>query len=75
MYPLQRIVSYAMVITNKQVVTINNLNINLMSYGWLTEASILPKPAIPIHVDDSSVFDKFILDKCYEDCFTQGEIK
>ena len=46
-----------------------------MSYGWLTEASILPKPAIPIHVDDSSVFDKSILDKCYEDCFTQGEIK
>lgn len=26
-----------------------------MSYGWLTEASILPKPAVPIHVDDSSV--------------------
>ena len=27
-----------------------------MSYGWLTESAIIPKPAIPINVDNSSVY-------------------
>lgn len=26
-----------------------------MSYGWLTESSLIPEPAIPINVDNSSV--------------------
>lgn len=26
-----------------------------MSLGWLTEAAIIPKPAVPIKVDNSSV--------------------
>lgn len=26
-----------------------------MSYGWLTESALMPKPAIPINVNNSSV--------------------
>lgn len=26
-----------------------------MSYGWLTESSLIPKPAIKINVDNSKV--------------------
>ena len=26
-----------------------------MSYGWLTESAIIPKPAVKINVDNSSV--------------------
>lgn len=26
-----------------------------MSYGWLTESSLIPEPAVPINIDNSSV--------------------
>lgn len=28
-----------------------------MSYGWLTESSLIPEPAVPINVDNSSVLN------------------
>lgn len=32
-----------------------------MSYGWLTESSMLPKPVVPINVDNSSILDLKVL--------------
>lgn len=32
-----------------------------MSYGWLTESSLLPKPVVPINVDNSSILDLKVL--------------
>ena len=38
-----------------------------MSMGWLTESALIPKPAIPINVDNSSVLESINVDHGYED--------
>ena len=40
---------------NNYYVYFNKFIIIFMSYGWLTESSIIPKPSVPINVDNSSV--------------------
>lgn len=39
-----------------------------MSMGWLTESSLIPKPAVPINVNNSSILDlKVVLMKDKKD--------
>lgn len=46
-----------------------------MSYGWLTESSLIPTPAVPINVDNSSVLLKSTIDSCYEDRINERQTK
>ena len=43
-----------------------------MSMGWLTESALIPKPAVPINVDNSSVLISYNLDYGHEDGFNEG---